>query len=580
MILYDPGSLSLGFILRVTGSCLPKACLLAAPSAGLAAITNWVYYQHWQSTDFDADTKMSSIWSGFTFVLGFLVVFRTQQAYSRYWEGASLLKQLRSQWFNAISSLIAYCSPDRSKHREVEVFQHLLVRLASILHSTALQNIAAVDDNHFQMIDKTGIDEETLKYLAAHADKSQRCEIVVLWIQKLIVEKQASGVLAVAPPIVSRVFQQLATGLVNLELARRITDIPFPFPYAQMLTVLLLLHWTLCPVVAVLLTKSYMWSCTLTFLSGVALWGTNYIAVEIESPFGRDANDLNMEQMAAEMNSSLWLLLEHKTQHPPKFTFSKDEHRVFRDDTKRISEIYHSEDGESFRPGRLGSTHSLGSTASVSPQSFGSLPRSQTAMSIEGNDAEEPEKETNPAQERQLSNSFTLTSSTSPPLAPDAIAPNAEAKTVAKQTKALDQLELRESVDQAQVDRVEKLLARLIAELVELRAPQHFVERERFELPWVAGFEQTALQRQHLLLEPMSHAQTARRDPAPLEAAAPRQRNLCSSIFSCTSSTLEEAEEDSGNGSLPPRLHTGHPVTAVEGAPLLRVGNNMEHHIA
>ena len=62
---------------------------------------------------------------------GGYVVFRTQQAYNRYWEGASLLRLTRSNWFDAAGSLVAFCSPTPEKRKDVEAFQHLLVCITS-----------------------------------------------------------------------------------------------------------------------------------------------------------------------------------------------------------------------------------------------------------------------------------------------------------------------------------------------------------------------------------------------------------------------------------------------------------------
>ena len=41
------------------------------------------------------------------------------------------------------------------------------------------------------------------------------------------------GVLAIPPPILSRVYQTLSRGFVNLLNAKKIADTRFPFPYAQ-----------------------------------------------------------------------------------------------------------------------------------------------------------------------------------------------------------------------------------------------------------------------------------------------------------------------------------------------------------
>jgi len=260
------------------------------------------------------------MWSGFTFVLGFLVVFRTQQAYNRYWHGASLLKDNRSKWFNATSSLIAFCNPSTEKSiaEDVEVFQNLVIRLMSLLYVSGLQTVADFSDDHFVMIDMTGMELTKMRFLANQHDKRHRCEILLQWLQKSIMENLAKNVITAPAPILGRVYQELGLGHDSLVSARQMTELQFPFPYAQMISVLLMLHWLLCPCVSVFLTKSLLWSCILTFLQVTALWGINYIAAEIESPFGRDANDLELEEMAQDMNDSLFLLLERHTQHPPK----------------------------------------------------------------------------------------------------------------------------------------------------------------------------------------------------------------------------------------------------------------------
>merc|ERR1719310_34459 len=76
----------------------------------------------------------ASVLGGFTFILGFLVVFRSQQAYSRWWEGGTLLQQLRGEWFNSFSCLVAFCNAAPEKQKDVQRFQLQLVRLFSLLY--------------------------------------------------------------------------------------------------------------------------------------------------------------------------------------------------------------------------------------------------------------------------------------------------------------------------------------------------------------------------------------------------------------------------------------------------------------
>lgn len=325
MIDYRTGSCGLGLIFRVRGSVFPRAVLFAGPSAGLTLLAGYMYRDVYELEPWDL-SGFSAVWSGFTFVLGFLVVFRTQQAYARYWEGATLLRQCRGEWFNATSSVVAFCTLDRERQAEVEEFQHLLIRLMSMLHCVGLQTIADMEDDHFDFIDIQGVDEGSLCFLASLPDKNQRCEVIIQWVQQLVVRNMGSGILPIPPPVMTRFFQELSRGAVNVTQARNMTDIPFPFPYAQLLTLMLIIYWLITPFVNCMILRP-PWSCLFTFVSVLAFWGTSLIAAEIESPFGDDPNDLPLSKMQDDMNTSLWLLLEKQTQTPPKFTFERHTHR-------------------------------------------------------------------------------------------------------------------------------------------------------------------------------------------------------------------------------------------------------------
>merc|ERR1719414_1468048 len=96
---------------------------------------------HW---DFEApevtiiDTSVITIFGS---ILGFLLVFRTGQAYTRFWEGASLIVQIRGEWYQAVSSLFAFCSRDPDMEHQVRNFQDLIVRLMSLLYAASLQRV-------------------------------------------------------------------------------------------------------------------------------------------------------------------------------------------------------------------------------------------------------------------------------------------------------------------------------------------------------------------------------------------------------------------------------------------------------
>ncbi|CAE8714198.1 unnamed protein product, partial [Polarella glacialis] len=241
------------------------------------------------------------IWSGYTFVLGFLIVFRNNQAYNRFWEGTSLTKQMKGQWFVSFSGLFAFCSRDKAKKADVARFQTVLVRLASLLHCSALQQICDLEDNSLEIINSDEMDLISMNFLRSFANPQ---EVVTNWIQRMIVEAVDSGTIDISAPVLSRTFQELGNGLISLNNARKIKDVQFPFPYAQMISCMLFVHWSLF-----------------------------YIALEIDQPFGEDANDLPIHEMQQEWNNSLLTLLLPYSQVIPSFSITSEE------SGRRISKI-------------------------------------------------------------------------------------------------------------------------------------------------------------------------------------------------------------------------------------------------
>merc|ERR1719453_1685226 len=122
----------------------------------------------------------------------------------------------------------------------------MIARLFSLLYASALEQVTTMDYAVFEVLDLNGFDLETLYSLKSPECgglANDRCEVVLQWIQKLIVQSDEAEIIKVAPPILSRVYNELAHGIVNLANARKITEFPIPFPFAQMVTFMLCCHW-------------------------------------------------------------------------------------------------------------------------------------------------------------------------------------------------------------------------------------------------------------------------------------------------------------------------------------------------
>lgn len=301
-------------LLQKEGSVIPRALLSSLPSGCAAVIIILMGDGVNEKTGTDS-LNASQLWAAMAAVLMFMVGFRTNKAYSRFWDGTTLLHQMWGEWFDAVSCLVAFSSTaKKSKPVEVADFRHTLIRLMSLLHGSALEEIGQVADDPegYPIIDLGGLDQTTLQYLKdckfeKHMNFN-RVEVLIHMIQTLVVSAQESGVLKIPPPIISRVFQTLSRGQVNLANCKKITFTLFPFPYAQLISCLLIVFSvaTPCIMASILDHPILAFWCSLIPVFGV--WSLNYVAQELEIPFGDDENDLPMLDFQHHMNTSMLML--------------------------------------------------------------------------------------------------------------------------------------------------------------------------------------------------------------------------------------------------------------------------------
>merc|ERR1719401_837005 len=107
----------------------------------------------WVVEDVDSMIPGSTVYSGFTFVLGFVLVFRASQSYQRYWIAATSVHNMQAEWFHACSSLISFSTVSKFPAEDVFRFAHTSVRLFCLLHAMALEDLADVVDEDFPLID-------------------------------------------------------------------------------------------------------------------------------------------------------------------------------------------------------------------------------------------------------------------------------------------------------------------------------------------------------------------------------------------------------------------------------------------
>lgn len=158
------------------------------------------------------------------------------------------------------------------------------------------------------------------------ANKEAKVEIVMQWIQWLVVDNMSCGVVAVAPPVASRVFQQLGTGVSLMMNAENLTSIPFPFCFSQVATYLLVLWSLFFALYAPKITDSYTEGAASMFFLASCMWSLAYLAGDLEAPFGHNANSLPLRELQHDMNQSLFTLIEPLARATPKFDVVNSRH--------------------------------------------------------------------------------------------------------------------------------------------------------------------------------------------------------------------------------------------------------------
>jgi hypothetical protein len=235
---------------------------------------------------------------------------------------------MRGEWFDSVSCCVTFsreASVYKGKHQEVREFRHTIVRLMSLCHGSALEEISGTgdrDDNRLDTIDTLGLDDKTLRHLkeCRYEHNFNRVEVLLHLIQSLITDAQINGVLLVAPPILSRVYQTLSRGFVNLLNAKKIADTRFPFPYAQTISTLLYANLVLTPVLVVNLVQSPIWSPLFVAVPLFGAFSMNFVGMDLENPFGDDDNDLPLQHFQDEMNGCLMMLLQENADLVPSIS--------------------------------------------------------------------------------------------------------------------------------------------------------------------------------------------------------------------------------------------------------------------
>lgn len=300
-------------IFRLKGSIFLRSLPLSLLCAALAYFFKFSADKlSWGN--FLSEAAGSGAYNAVSVLVGFLVIFRTQQCYIRFWEGAGHLKTMQSEIFSTGSNLVAFCRRSKRPAEEIDNFIHLLIRLLSLLFAACMWELRGRESVSTEVIDLAGLDENSLKTLA---NSNFKVQLLIQWVQSITIDADSEGIINVAPPILTRIFQNLSCALGAFFSATRMREVRYPFAYAQTTDMLILVHLILTPVCMINFTGNPEWASLYSFCIAIMLVSLNNIAAEIENPFGAGSNDLNLVEMLQELNEHLLLLANPSTRAPP-----------------------------------------------------------------------------------------------------------------------------------------------------------------------------------------------------------------------------------------------------------------------
>lgn len=285
MIDYDPHNWY-AHLLDIKGSMVREICGRVMTSVVWSALVVVVHgYHPWIGMP-------SSLHSLVGVAVGLLLVLRTNSSYDRFWEGRKLWGSIVNECRNLARAGRVLLKDDPNLMREI-------VRWSAAFPYAAM----------FSLRGRDGFGPVALRLPIEEAEMALATPHTPLEVATKITARLASA--RDRGLISDYVFVYLDT---NVQLlidylggCERIRKTPIPFAYMVHLRRALILYAFSLPFAMV---DEFGWATVLvTLLVTYVFFGIEEIAVEIEDPFGEDANDLPLEEICATIEGNVLPLI-------------------------------------------------------------------------------------------------------------------------------------------------------------------------------------------------------------------------------------------------------------------------------
>jgi ion channel-forming bestrophin family protein len=238
-------------------------------------------------------------WTIVGVALGLLLVFRTNTAYDRYWEGRRMWGGIVNSSYTLMSVVLGYVGMQESKNN-ILIIQEKISRLICALPILMKQKLH--DERDLKEI-QSFISNEDMQFI-------ENTHNLPIALHSLLVKEINEGY---KQNVIAKEAGNLINGCLNeyincLGSCERIKNTPLPIAYVLHTKRFLYLF---CSTISLPLVSYFgIWSILITVFISYALIGIEEIGVEIEDPFGYDPNDLPLDKICNNIISNIQNLFE------------------------------------------------------------------------------------------------------------------------------------------------------------------------------------------------------------------------------------------------------------------------------
>jgi putative membrane protein len=221
-------------------------------------------------------------------VLGLFLVFRTNSAYDRWWEGRKLWGGMLNSTRNLALKLSAYLS--RENHEDRDWFAKMIPNFAYATKESLRRGV--------QVAELAPVSDDFLDDLKKYKHKPNRLAgLMFERVNNLYKAGQLTGDQLI------NVDKELKDIVDLMGGCERIRHTPIPYSYMMYIKKFIFIYIITLPFG--FLTDSGYFTILIVLLITFVLMSVELIAEEIEDPFGRDPNDLPTDELCDKIKENV-----------------------------------------------------------------------------------------------------------------------------------------------------------------------------------------------------------------------------------------------------------------------------------